>query len=40
MRHGASGTQIMKSSGFSNKLLWLLPIMLAFLVGMTGWWAN
>jgi serine/threonine protein kinase len=30
----------MKSSGFSNKLLWLLPILLAFLVGMTGWWAN
>lgn len=30
----------MKFSGFSNKLLWLLPILLAFLVGVTGWWAN
>jgi len=30
----------MKSAGISNKLVWYLPLGLALIVALTGWWAN
>ena len=30
----------MRSFGIPNKLLWALPLLLAVLVAVVGWWSN